>query len=168
MRAAEKAAQFEAVRVAGALHTPFAGYMYRDALPPPLHAARRQVPQPVLVVTDDGVGRELDAAEFAAKLVQCGGFDAVMVLEGALRGAAREAPGLLEGARAGDFVAGVEAEVALQRGKGKRRGGGSGEGGGGGGGGGGQRGVRGHCAHCHRVNLWRGPPLLMHYPYKQG
>ncbi len=121
VRSGDKAGEFAAVHLAGALHVPFATYMYRDALPPVLHAAKRRVPQPVLVVTDDGAGREGDAADFATKLMQCGGFSAVMVLDGALRAAALEAPALVEGERGALFVAGVEAEVGQQRGKGKRR-----------------------------------------------
>jgi hypothetical protein len=122
VRSGEKAEEFAAVHLVSALHAPFATYMYRDLLPPALHAARRQVPQPVVVVTDDGAGRELDGPEFATKLVQCGGFNAVMVLDGALRAAALEAPALVGGERGAVYVAGVEAEVAQLRGRGKPRG----------------------------------------------
>ena len=111
IRPAEAAEAFAAVRLVGALHVPFAQYMTQDRLPACMHAARRQVPQPVIVLYDDCTGRALDGADFASKLIQAGRFDAVMLLEGGLRSAAVEEPRLVEGARALDYITGVKAEI---------------------------------------------------------
>ena len=87
VRPSEDAEAFSAVRISGALYVPIQSYMFRDVLPAAMHAARRAVPQPVIVVYDEGLsggGRETDAIAVASKLVQAGRFDAVMVVHGGL------------------------------------------------------------------------------------
>jgi hypothetical protein len=134
IRPPEAAEGFQAVRLVGAQHVPFSQYMTQDRLPPAMHVARRQVPQPVIVLYDDCTGRAMDGPDFAGKLIQAGRFDAVMILEGGLRSCAMEEPRLLEGSRALDYVSGVQTEVRRQQGGHGIR---SARGGGGGGGGGG-------------------------------
>jgi len=116
IRPGEAAEAFAAVRLAGALHVPFNTYMTQDKLPPVMHAARRAVPQPVIVLYDDCTGRAMDGPDFAGKLIQAGRFDAVMILEGGLRAAAVEEPRLIEGSRSEDYITGVRTEVRRSKG----------------------------------------------------
>ena len=116
IRPVEAAEAFAAVRLVGALHVPFSLYMTQDKLPASMHAAKRQKPQPVIVLYDDCTGRAMDGPDFAGKLIQAGGYDAVMLLAGGLRSAAMEEPRLVEGSRAQDYVSGVRAEVRRAQG----------------------------------------------------
>jgi len=116
IRPSEAESAVAAVRIAGALHCPFSTYMCQDRLPPAMHAARRQTPQPVIVLYDDCTGRIQDGPEFAQKLIQAGRYDAVMVLEGGLRACAQQCPQVLEGMRVEDYIAGVTTEIVRNEG----------------------------------------------------
>ena len=142
---------FSAVHITGALHVPSSFYLTQDRLPNAVHAARRATPQPVVVVYDESGSQSGEATLVAEKLVAVGKFDAAVVLDGGLRGAALFAPTLLVGSMSQDFIAGVKAEYHVNQPRSSARRGGVAQhsgrssigGGGGGGGGGGEGSVYG-------------------------